>query len=527
MAKKGPEKGRLRLTAAEMALQQREISISEFFTKNRHLLGFDNPRRALLTTVKEAVDNSLDACEEAGILPEILVTIQQTNGDDRFRVQVTDNGPGIVKNQIPRIFGKLLYGSKFHRLKMSRGQQGIGISAAGMYGHLTTGQPVAITSKTGPNKSAHYYQVVVDTKTNEPRVLKQEVVEWAAAQGTKVEIELEGIFQRGNWSVDQYLEETATANPHVAIRYVAPDGKEQVFERATDVLPEEPKEIKPHPHGIELGTLIKMLQETRCHKLQTFLATDFCRVSKRAALEICGKAGIYENARPKRIAQNEADSLLKAIHETKLRNPPMNCISPIGQELIEKGMRKELKADFYTSVTRSPTVYRGIPFMIEAGLAYGGGMKENTSAKLMRFANRVPLLFHAGACAITQAAASVNWRQYGIEQSNGSLPTGSLLILIHMASPWVPFTSESKEAVAPYPEIVKEIMLAIQECARDLRMFLRRRKRRVEEQRKREYIEKYIPHISEALQEILAFPDSERKKLDANLTTVLERSRGT
>jgi len=525
MAKKRAEKGRAKLTAADMALQQREISISEFFTKNRHLLGFDNPRRALLTTVKEAVDNSLDACEEAGILPEITVNIQQTNGDDRFRVEVTDNGPGIVRSQIPRIFGKLLYGSKFHRLKMSRGQQGIGISAAGMYGHLTTGQPVAITSRTEPRKDAHYYQIVVNTKTNEPRILREEVVDWDAERGTKVEIELEGTFQRGNWSVDEYLEETATANPHVAIRYVAPDGKVQVFERATQVLPEEPKEIKPHPYGIELGTLIKMLHETRCHKLQTFLATDFCRVSKRAALEICQRAGIYENARPKRIAQKEADSLLKAIHETKLRNPPMDCISPIGQELIQKGMRKGFEADFYTSVTRSPTVYRGIPFMIEAGLAYGGGMKDGTAAKLMRFANRVPLLYNTGACAITQAITSVNWRQYGIDQSNGSLPTGALLVLVHMASPWVPFTSESKEAIAPYPEIVKEIVLAVQECARDLRRFLRRRRRRAEEARKREYIEKYIPHITQALQEILQFPDRERNKLDTDLTTVLENSR--
>ena len=116
-----------RATAESMAAKQRDISVSEFFAKNRHLLGFDNPRKALLTTVKEAVDNSLDACEEAGIVPEIWVVIEAT-GNNRFKVSVQDNGPGIVKKQIPLIFGKLLYGSKFHRLRMSRGQQGIGIS---------------------------------------------------------------------------------------------------------------------------------------------------------------------------------------------------------------------------------------------------------------------------------------------------------------------------------------------------------------------------------------------------------------
>ncbi|MGD2176014.1 MAG: DNA topoisomerase VI subunit B, partial [Candidatus Brocadiaceae bacterium] len=332
-------------------------------------------------------------------------------------------------------------------------------------------------------------------------------------------------FQRGRWSVDEYLEQSAAANPHVTIRYKAPDGEERDFERATEELPPEPKEIKPHPYGIELGVLIKMLHETKSRKLHTFLRNDFCRVSKRASLEICERAGIYENARPKRVAQKEAEVLLKALRETKLMNPPMDCIVPIGEDLIEAGMRKEYDAAFYTTVTRKPAVYRGIPFVIEAGVAYGGDIKADTSAKVMRFANRVPLLYSSGGCVVTRAVINANWRQYRVEQSNGSLPQGPLLILVHMASPWVPFTSESKEAIASYPEIEKEIVLALQECARDLRRFLRRRKKRVEEERKREYIQKYIPHIGEALQEILQFSDKEREGVVENLTTVLEKTR--
>ncbi len=526
MAKKQAQKARTPLTAADMALQQREISISEFFTKNRHLLGFDNPRRALLTTVKEAVDNSLDACEESGTLPEVSVDIRQTNGDERFTVCVRDNGPGIVKEQIPRIFGKLLYGSKFHRLKMSRGQQGIGISAAGMYGHLTTGRPVAITSRTAPDQPAHYYQVAINTKVNEPAILKEATIDWEHGRGTEVVIELEGIYQRGLWSVDEYLEQTATANPHVQIVYSAPDGKRTVLERAADVLPQEPREIKPHPYGIELGMLIKMLQETGSNTLQGFLHSDFSRVSRANALEICRRAGVYENARPRRIAQQEADSLLAAIRDTKLMNPPMDCISPIGKDLIEAGMRKHFAADFYACVTRPPTVYRGIPFLVEAGLAYGGEMKEGTSAKLMRFANRVPLLYNTGACVISQAIAHANWRQYGVDQSNGSLPTGPLLILVHVASPWVPFTSESKEAIASYPEIEREIVLALQECARGLRRYISGRRRHLEEQRRREYISTYIDHIGEALQEILAFDDGRKRLLVENLGEILRKARG-
>src|SRR5215469_6575796 len=159
-----------RSSAEDMAKSQKEISVSEFFAKNRHLLGFDNPRKALLTTVKEAVDNSLDACEEAGHLPEIWVRIESV-GKDKYKFGVQDNGPGIVKKQIPLIFGKLLYGSKFHRLRMSRGQQGIGISAAGMYGMLTTGKPVKIVSMTSPKKPAHYFEIQIDTRRNMPEII--------------------------------------------------------------------------------------------------------------------------------------------------------------------------------------------------------------------------------------------------------------------------------------------------------------------------------------------------------------------
>src|SRR5678816_26719 len=187
---------RRRATAESMAATQRDISVSEFFAKNRHLLGFDNPRKALLTAVKEAVDNSLDACEEAGIVPEIWVHLEST-GTNRFKVAVQDNGPGIVRKQIPLIFGKLLYGSKFHRLRMSRGQQGIGISAAGMYGQLTTGKPVQIISRTSARTPAHFFEVQIDTKKNEPLILEKKQIEWESTRGTQVTMEVEGRYQKG------------------------------------------------------------------------------------------------------------------------------------------------------------------------------------------------------------------------------------------------------------------------------------------------------------------------------------------
>jgi DNA topoisomerase-6 subunit B len=512
-------------TAEEMARRQRDISVAEFFTKNRHLLGFDNPRKALLTTIKEGVDNSLDACEEAGILPDIKVAIVPGTAEDRFRVTVEDNGPGIVKGQIPRIFAKLLYGSKFHRLKMARGQQGIGISAAGMYGQLTTGKPIIITSKTSRNKPAHHYELEIDTQKNEPRVLVDDTVDWMVERGTRVEIELEAKYQKGRQSVEEYLEQTAIANPHVSLQLTMPDGQVLDYPRAADQLPAEAREIKPHPHGVELGMLIKMLHDTRAKTLRSFLHSDFSRVSLRVAKEICEQAKLYERSRPSRIARQEADKLFQAINETRIMNPPTDCLSPIGEALILAGLKKQIEADFYTAVTRPPAVYRGNPFQIEAGLAYGGSLPADGLARLLRYANRVPLLYQQAACAATRSVLTTSWRNYALQQSAGALPSGPLLILVHMASVWVPFTSESKEAIAHYPEIIKEIRLALQECGRRLSVFLRRRRKAAESERKKAYVQKYIPHIAIALREMLNLSASQEKTLISQLTDVLERSR--
>ena len=583
-----------RATAHSMAARQRDISVSEFFAKNRHLLGFDNPRKALLTSVKEAVDNALDACEEAGILPEVWVHIEPT-GENRFKVGVQDNGPGILKKTIPLIFGKLLYGSKFHRLRMSRGQQGIGISAAGMYGLLTTGKPVKIMSKVDRNKSAHYYEIQIDTKRNLPEILngkgegvdiapgergRQDIerygIEWIEVDhGTRVTIELEARYQRGRGSVDEYLQQTAIANPHVSIHYRDPEGNERHFPRVADLLPPEPREIKPHPYGVELGMLVTMLKETRAPTLSQFLTHSFSRVSAGVARRICDAAGLSSRANPKRIGRHEADQLYKAIQKTKITAPSTDCISPIGEELILKGLHQMVPGEFYAAATRPPAVYRGNPFQIEVGLAYGGGpsthrvsrealaeligqsdartlrqflattfdgvgpeaadkiiqqaglRRRMTPAKLaddelarlheamqnvnlhdgqtmtvLRYANRVPLLFQAGACAITQTVMGTHWRSYGLSQSRGSLPSGPVTVMVHMASVWVPFTSESKEAIAGYPEIQKELRLALQAVGRKLGMYLNRRKRVKHEGERRNIFLRYLGEVATAVSQI-------------------------
>lgn len=525
-SKKAVAKPVQQVTAAEMGARQREISVSEFFTKNRHLLGFDNPRKALLTCVKEAVDNALDASEEAGILPEVTVRLEVvSNGEpvapsqaSRFRITVTDNGPGIVRQHIPRIFAKLLYGSKFHRMRMSRGQQGIGISAAGMYGQLTTGKPVKIISRTGPKAAAHYFEVQIDTKKNEPLVHENKQIEWNQPQGTQVSIEVEGKYQKGRASVDEWLEQTSIANPHVRLIYYPPEGDAKEYPRTYHELPPSPREIKPHPYGIEFGMLLKMLQDTKSQTVSGFLAGDFCRVSPQLADEICKAAKLSPGMKPRDLKGPAAEVLYRTLQSTKIMAPPTNCISPIGERAILSGLYKQIKGEFYTAVSRPPAVYRGNPFIIEAGLAYGHrpedqakpkqpampkaeGEEEETDselARVIRYANRVPLLYQQSACSTFKAVLGTSWKNYGVTQSRGALPGGPMVIFVHMASVWVPFTSESKEAIADYDEIQKEITLALRECGRRLGLFLRRRERAASEYRRRNIFELYIEEVVEA-----------------------------
>ena len=597
-----PTKSR-RATAESMATKQRDVSVSEFFAKNRHLLGFDNPRKALLTTVKEAVDNSLDACEEAGILPEVWVRIDQP-APGRFRVAVQDNGPGIVKKQIPLIFGKLLYGSKFHRLRMSRGQQGIGISAAGMNGMLTTGRPMQILSKTSKKSPVHYFLLQVDTKKNHPEIINgkgegidiptgekglaymrdQDIV-WEThypaddgklgpelESGTRVTIELTAVFKRSRGSVDEYLEQTAIANPHVTIHWQSPDGEQRTIHRTTMELPREAKEIKPHPYGVELGRLITMLGEDKSVTLSSFLTSSFSCVTPSVAKKVCEVAKLSTRASAIKVGQTEAERLYTALQETKIRPPSTDCIVPIGRELLYAGLKAIVPGEFHDATTRPPSVHRGSPFQVEVALAYGGGtitqkltreelveliqqsdartlrkflidtftgigsdsaekiidetklptrcspqklkkeqidslhsvlreinISEGQSMQIYRFANRVPLQYQQGACAITQAVVGTNWRSYGLSQSKNSLPSGPITLIVHVASVWVPFTSESKEAIANAPEIEKELRLGIQAIGRSLASFLRKRQAIAAQGNRRNVFLRYLREVAGAV----------------------------
>jgi DNA topoisomerase-6 subunit B len=650
--------------------RQREIAVSEFFSKNRHLLGFDSPQKALLTAIREAVDNALDACEEARIFPEIVVELEELEppaqgaSSSRYRVRIEDNGPGIPKPEIGKIFAKLLYGSKFHRLKQSRGQQGIGISAAVMYGQMTTGEPSTVVSKMKGSR-ANKVRLFIDTAKNAPKIDAEGVDDSDAwkqkVSGTSIEILLIGQYKGGRHGVEAYLKQTGLANPHarVVFRYTKAASRSATkptpsstethdMPRVVNELPKEPIEIKPHPHGVELGTLQRMLEMAGKQGVAAFLSSSFSRVPQTVANDIVTNAGLDPVRASSSLSRPEAEQVYKSLQAQKLMAPPTSCLSPIGEPALIKGLyalfgdasalqddddlehlapekpqgpkallsadamqqaaagtlstaaaeaaksegkaskgkaaKKKPQGDlfaattppsaastlpapattttlpqdastlpspsaaavekvkiekdeegadvlvlgenvFVTAVTRPPAIYRGNPFQVECGILYSKELRSDELAKVFRFANRVPLLYQASACAMTKAVISAPWRSYEVQQSKGALPTGPLVILVHIASAWVPYTSESKEAIAHYPEVLKEMRLAIMEAGRRLQRFLRRRRREVDEQKKRDYITKYLDTIGEALQEILGLSSAERDRTTENLKVVLEKSR--
>lgn len=499
-----------RTLAQELASKQREISVAEFFERNRQILGFDNPLRALLTSVKEAVDNSLDACEEAGVLPEIRVEVAK-DSPDRLRIAVEDNGPGILRKEIPNVFARLLYGSRFHADRQTRGQQGIGISAAVLYAGLTTARPVRVISKVPEEEAAHVVELLIDAQKNQPRIVSEDLLLWDRTQGTRVELLLRAKYARGRQSALEYLRDTAIVNPHARISFVEPDGTRFTWERATNEVPPLPKEVLPHPRGLELGELAYRLRGSSRSTLKESLGRDFAGVTARSLGLVLSAAGLTGREAPGSLSGEKLESLLGALHAAPLLPPTSECLSPIGSVLIKRGLRNvlgDVRPEFFAPpVSRPPQVRGGFPFLVEVGLVYGGALPPEEPMQLLRFANRVPLLFQQGACAITRAVGALDWRRYGLGQKGGEgLPIGPCLLLVHVASVQLPFTSEAKEAIAEDPEVERELTLALQAAARHLRTHLSRRTRRDQAAEKFAIIQRILPQLAEKASRLVGKP---------------------
>lgn len=501
--------------AEEISSKQKQASIGEFFEKNKHFLGFDTQQRAVITAVKEAVDNSLDACEEARILPDIRVELRRTKSDE-IEMTSQDNGPGIPRDSIEGVFGKFLLGSRFHAIRQTRGQQGIGITGVVMYSQLTTGSKTRVISKVKSDSSAVFVDLGIDTKKNKATKSSEKRDIWIdertgeeISHGLRITTVMKAKYQRGKKSVYQYLRMTSIVNPHASISLVVMDKEGEIIEegnwvRTSNKLPRVVEEIKPHPHGIHLGTLQRMLRESTDRRMTSFLKHNFSGVSSRAAKEILGIADIEEGRTPKRIKAEEAKAMITAFQTVKLLKPPMDCLSPIEDLLIKKGLSKAIDSRFASTVTRDPTVSQGNPFQIEVGLVFGGDLSSEGPIEILRFANRVPLMYQQGGCLLTKALEAVNWKSYGLEQPGGSgIPKGPAAVLVHLASTNVQFTSEAKEAVSYNEEVFDEVRKAMLEVGRGLKNHLKKSSERKKAKEKFELVNIILPEISKKSSELL------------------------
>ena len=510
--------------------KQKQIAISEFFEKNKHFLGFDSLQRAIITAVKESVDNSLDACEEVRILPDIRIEVKRLGGN-RVELITQDNGPGIPRDSIEHVFGKFLLGSRFHAIRQTRGQQGIGITGVVMYSQLTTGAKTRVVSKVKDDATAVFVDLGIDTRKN--KAIKSGEIRdtWIdnvtgeeVEHGLRIETVMNAKYQRGRQSVYQYLRMTSIVNPHATITLTVQDKdgdiiEEGHWERTTDRLPRVVKEIKPHPHGIHLGTLQRMLREAEERKMTSFLRHNFSGISMRAAREILEKAGLDESRQPRRIRAEEAQLIADSFQKVKVLNPPTDCLSPIEDLLIKKGLSKAIDSRFASTATREPQVTQGNPFQVEVGLVFGGDLLADSPIEILRFANRVPLMYQQGGCLLTKALESVDWKRYGLEQPGGrGIPKGPAAVLIHLASTNVQFTSEAKEAVASNEEVLEEIRRALLEVGRGLKNHLKKSSQRKKAQEKFELINVILPEISKKSSQLL---DREEPDLAPVITRIM------
>ena len=508
--------------AEKLASNQKQVAISEFFEKNKHFLGFDSLARSLITAVKEAVDNALDACEEARILPTINVAIEKLDTKkDIIKLVVEDNGPGIPQKSIEKVFGQLLFGSRFHAIRQSRGQQGIGITGVVMYCQLTTGRHTHVRSKIASEPTAAVVDIGLDTRKNKATKQNQGREIWynpdgtAKEHGTEVTAQMKAKYQKGRQSVWQYLRMTSIVNPHAEITFTDPEGEVHHWPRVTERLPTKVEGIKPHPHGIELGQLQRMITESTDSRMTVFLRMNFSGVSARASKELLVAAEIEEKAKPKSLNADQIRALLEAFQgerdvngkPVKLLNPPTNCLSPIEELLIKKGLSKTIDSRFITTLTRAPAVTQGNPYQVEVGLIFGGNMPADKPVEILRFANRVPLMYQQGGCLLTKAIESVDWRQYGLDQPGAKgVPKGPAAILVHLASTNVQFTSEAKEALADNGEVIEEARKAMLEMGRGLRKHLEKKKKMAKTKEKFELINDILPAIAKKSADILGKP---------------------
>jgi DNA topoisomerase-6 subunit B len=494
-----------------------EISAADFFYRNRDIAGFTNPARAIFSSIRELIENSLDAAEAVSIPPDIYIRLSyedeekfetelaaekkeaekeeeeaETFESGVYRLRIEDNGSGVPARHIPAAFGQVLFGSKY-KLKQARGTFGLGGTMSLLYGQITTHKPATVISSTG-KANVYSYKIMVDIQRNRPIVVDRKILlNKEGWRGTIVEFSLEGDYSKASSRILEYLKQTALVNPYANITFTDPRGRPYKFNRATKLMPPAPKETKPHPYGVDVETLQRLIRITPYRNMVAFMRNHFHRVGEITAKNFLDFAGLPPSKNPKKLKSEE---IVRLVHMLKrfdgFMSPDANCLSPLGEDLLKTGILKELKPEFIAVRQRPPATYSGHPFIVEAAIAYGGQVpKRNSDFVLYRFANKIPLLYDEASDVSWRIIKAMNWRRYHVT------PDIPIAILVHLCSTKVPYKTVGKEFIADRPEIKREVLNGIRDAARELQHFLTRQEH-VERDRKRlSTFSKYLPKIAQ------------------------------
>jgi DNA topoisomerase-6 subunit B len=479
------------------------ISPADFFYRNRDIAGFDNPTRALYTAVRELVENSLDACEDNQILPEIKVSLIQ-KGENIFKIKIQDNGGGLPKTVILQCFGQVLYGSKYEQ-KQSRGRFGLGGKMAYLYGQITTHEPLRVITAPIADKKIYDVTLRMDIEQNEP-----EVIEWKEIKndknwnGTTVEFSIEGDWTRSKRTINEYIKLTALITPYANIEFTDPDKNIIIYKRTVKTLPPKTKVCKPHPYGVDIEKLRRIIALTDSRDMISFLKNHFHRVGQKTAEKFLKKVKISKDLDPKLLSTEAIINLVRGMKSFNEFLPPnADCLSPLGKDLLAAGIEKELNPenseDFFRYVVQRPaSSYGGHPFIVEIGIAFGGKVDPAQDNLLYRFANRIPLIYDEYKDVSAKVLKSVPWTRYKIK------PGMPVAIFVNIVSTKIPFKTAGKEFIADRIELEKEIRLGMLECARRLMSHLHKKER---EKRESQKINKYLQFLPVIVEHVNVLSD--------------------
>ncbi|ACL11545.1 Type 2 DNA topoisomerase VI subunit B [Desulfurococcus amylolyticus 1221n] len=504
----------------------RAISPAEFFYKYREIAGFSNPARAIYQTVRELVENALDATDAHGIMPDIKISIRKVDEIQEFyRITVEDNGIGIPPDVVPDAFGRVLFSSKYV-LRQTRGMYGLGVKMAVLYGQMTTGRPVeVITSKPG-FKRIYYFKLRIDVNRNEPVIIERgswrKNREW---HGTIVSITIEGDWGRAKPKIKEYLFKTAIVTPYANIVALTPDDEIIYYPRIIDKIPRPPLEVKPHPHGVDLELLKQIISSHNYTSVEELLIKGFQSIGEATAKSILQQAGIDPGKPISELSDNELLSLVNTLKSMKdIRAPSIKAISPLGSDVIIAGLKRVFQPEFVYAVSRRPQAYQGHPFIVEAGIAYGGKtpMSDDDKPIILRYANKIPLLYDEGSDVTTMVVKEdISWDHYMV-----SFPA-PIAILVHVCSTKIPFKGVGKESIADVPEVRKEIKLVLMDVLRELKKYLSKKAKEEELKKRAEHLTKYIPEVARGLSVIVANGSKDFEvKLVQKLVSIISRRTG-